>query len=439
VNAQQARRVLDRLVGYQISPLMWRKIKPGLSAGRVQSVAVRLICDRESAIRGFTPEEYWSFTGSFSVGGEEFKAELTRLDGRRLVRPIEEHRAEENTVQADNNVVQVASEPEARRLAQDILRQQYRIGEISAREHNRRALPPFTTSTLQQDAARKLGWTARRTMSVAQQLYEGVELHSGSEGLITYMRTDSVRVNPEALASVREVIAQRYGEQYLPDKPNLYKSKSNAQEAHEAIRPTDNRRDPESIKQYLSSDQYKLYRLIFNRFLASQIRAAEFETKSLEVSGGPYTFRTSVTIVRFDGHLAVYGEERAADEQDKELPAVNTGDPAVLNGVAPQQHFTKPAARFTDATLVRALEDNGIGRPSTYAPIIETILQRGYVVRVARHFEPTEWGFVTTEMMEHYFPDIVDVGFTRELESRLDLIEQGQADWRDAGGSWSLP
>jgi len=432
VNAQQARRVLDRLVGYQISPLMWRKIKPGLSAGRVQSVAVRLICERETAIRGFNAEEYWSFTGDFLASGEQFNAELTRIDGKRLVRPIEEHRrAEENSVPSDNNVVQVASEQEARQLAEDIKRQEFRIGEIGNREHSRRAQPPFTTSTLQQDAARKLGWTARRTMGVAQQLYEGVDLESGSEGLITYMRTDSVRVNPEAIAGVREEIAARYGERYLPEKPNFYKSKSDAQEAHEAIRPTVASRDPKAIRKYLSTDQYKLYRLIFNRFLASQIRAAEFETKSLEVVGGPYSFRTSVTIVRFDGHLAVYGEERAADQADKALPAVNTGDPAVLNGVEPQQHFTKPPARYTDATLVRSLEENGIGRPSTYAPIIETILQRGYVVRVARHFEPTEWGFVTTEMMEHYFPDIVDVGFTREMETRLDLIEQGQADWRD--------
>jgi len=432
VNAQQARRVLDRLVGYQISPLMWRKIKPGLSAGRVQSVAVRLICERETAIRNFTPEEYWSFIGEFAAGGEQFSAELTRINGKRLVRPAEDHRrAEENTIQSDNNIAHIASEEEALQLVADIRQQQYQVGEISSREHSRRALPPFTTSTLQQDAARKLGWTARRTMNVAQQLYEGVELESGSEGLITYMRTDSVRVNPEAITSVRDLIAERYGERYLPEKPNFFKSKSDAQEAHEAVRPTAVTRDPEAIKQYLSTDQYKLYRLIFNRFLASQIRAAEFETKSLEVGGGPYTFRTSVTIVRFDGHLAVYGEERAADQQDKELPAVNTGDPAELKSIDHQQHFTKPPARFTDATLVRALEENGIGRPSTYAPIIETILHRGYVVRVARHFEPTEWGFVTTEMMEHYFPDIVDVGFTREMETRLDLIEQGQADWRD--------
>jgi len=432
VNAQQARRVLDRLVGYQISPLMWRKIKPGLSAGRVQSVAVRLICERETAIRGFTPEEYWSFVGDFSTAGEQFNAELTRINGKRLVRPAEDHRrAEENTIQSDNNIVHIASEEEARRLVAEIKQQRYQIGEISSREHNRRALPPFITSTMQQDAARKLGWTARRTMSVAQQLYEGVELESGSEGLITYMRTDSVRVNPEAIASVRELVVERFGLRYLPEKPNFFKSKSDAQEAHEAIRPTVVDRDPEAIKQYLSTDQYKLYRLIFNRFLASQIRAAEFETKSLEVIGGPYTFRTSITIVRFDGHLAVYGEERAADQQIKELPAVNTGDPAELTNLEQQQHFTKPPARFTDATLVRALEENGIGRPSTYAPIIETILNRGYVVRVARHFEPTEWGFVTTEMMEHYFPDIVDIGFTREMETRLDLIEQGQADWRD--------
>ena len=432
VNAQQARRVLDRLVGYQISPLMWRKIKPGLSAGRVQSVAVRLICEREEEIRAFTAEEYWSFTGSFAAHSEQFTAELNRIDGKRLVRPGEDHRrAEEDGEPATNNTVIVTNEAQAQELVADMQQQQFAIGELSTRQQARRAQPPFTTSTLQQDAARKLGWTARRTMNIAQQLYEGVELGSGSEGLITYMRTDSVRVNMDAIDSVRGEIVQRYGQEYLPEKPNFYKSKKGAQEAHEAIRPTNAGRDPQSIRQYLSTDQYKLYRLIYTRFMASQMMPAIFEIHSLEINGGPYSFRAAATNVKFQGHLAVYGEERSADHEIQRLPQVAEGDGVELAEVKPNQHFTKPPPRYTDATLVRTLEEFGIGRPSTYAPIIETIIHRNYVIRVARHFEPTEWGFVTTEMMEHYFPNIVDVSFTREMEEQLDSVEHGDSDWRD--------
>lgn len=429
VNAQQARRVLDRLVGYQISPLMWRKIKPGLSAGRVQSVAVRLLCERETEIRAFSSSEYWSFSGEFACAGHEpFSAELIRVDGKRISRPGEDLRREE---ELNGNTIVITGEQQAQELAARIKAASYSIGETGVREHQRRALPPFTTSTMQQDAARKLGWTARRTMSIAQQLYEGVELEGGSEGLITYMRTDSVRVAPSAVDEARSEIATRFGDRYVPDKPNVFKAKKGAQEAHEAIRPTSARREPDAIKSRLSSDQFKLYRLIYRRFLASQMPPAEFETRSVEVAGGPFLFRATATSITFNGHLAAYGEERAADHQARPLPAVATGDAAPLGELDTAQHFTKPPARYTDATLVRALEENGIGRPSTYAPIIETILHRGYVVRVGRHFEPTEWGFVTTEMMEHYFPDIVDVGFTREMEAMLDQVEHGQADWRD--------
>jgi DNA topoisomerase I len=428
VNAQQARRVLDRLVGYQISPLMWRKIKPGLSAGRVQSVAVRLICEREEEIRSFTANEYWTFDASFDAGnGRVIEASLARLNGMRLAHPGEEQRREEEDGATPRTITSLE---EAEALAADIRAQAYCAGNTALRAHSRRPQPPFTTSTMQQDAARKLGWTARRTMTVAQQLYEGVELAGGLEGLITYMRTDSVRVAPEAIIAVRDAIAQRYGPNYLPERPNTYTSKAMAQEAHEAVRPTDVLRDPESMAPFLSSDQLKLYRLIHFRFVASQVRPAEFETQSIEISGGPYLFRASVTSVKFLGFLAVYGDERAEDQQVAALPELPAGVPTPLLDVSSEQHFTKPSARFTDATLVKALEDNGIGRPSTYAPIIETILARGYVVRTARHFEPTEWGFVTTELMKHYFPDIVDIGFTREMEGMLDSVEEGREDWR---------
>lgn len=430
VNAQQARRVLDRLVGYQISPLMWRKIKPGLSAGRVQSVAVRLICEREEEIRGFSANEYWTFAARFSSSaGETFAAELVRLNGSRLAHPGEEQRREEegNSI---NSLRTVSNREEAEQIAADTLKHAYQAAGSSVRSHQRRPQPPFTTSTLQQDAGRKLGWTGRRTMNVAQQLYEGVEIAGGLEGLITYMRTDSVRVNAEAVESLRQQIGQRFGERYLPERPNTYVSKQNAQEAHEAIRPTDSARSPESLAPYLSTDQMKLYRLIYERFMASQMRPAEFETRTLELSGGPYIFRAGATTVKFMGFLAVYGDERAEDQQAAPLPELVEGTAVKIHEVKPEQHFTKPPPRFTDATLVKALEDNGIGRPSTYAPIIETIILRGYVVRLSRHFEPTEWGFVTTEMMKHYFPDIVDIGFTREMENELDEVEEGREDWR---------
>jgi DNA topoisomerase-1 len=439
VDAQQARRILDRLVGYKISPLMWRKIKPGLSAGRVQSVAVRLICEREEEVRAFKSSEYWSFAGEFTAAGsEEFPAELVRVKGKRLVRPGEESRREEEG-DGQNAKIVVSNEEDALKLADEIRAQTYTVSDINSREHNRRAQAPFTTSTLQQDGASKLGWTARRTMNIAQQLYEGVELAGGSEGLITYMRTDSVRVNAEAIEQVRKVAVEKFGSEFVPEKPNFYKSKKGAQEAHEAIRPTDARRTPDSIKAHLSTDQNKLYSLIYTRFVASQMRPAEFVTRTIELTGGDFSFRASNTQVSFLGHLRVYGEERAADKKVAPLPAINTGEGAVLKHVEPQQHFTKPPPRYTDATLVRTLEEFGIGRPSTYAPIIETIFYRGYVVRVGRHFEPTEWGFVTTEMMEHYFTDIVDVGFTSDLEERLDKIEHGQANWRDVLADFYTP
>lgn len=439
VNAQQARRVLDRLVGYQISPLMWRKIKPGLSAGRVQSVAVRLICERETEIRAFRPQEYWSFDALFGASGQSFNASLVRIGDKRLARPAGEADEPRRDEEAEGGgaSITISSAAEAEKLAADARQQSYKLGEVTRRKTTRRPSPPFTTSSMQQEAARKLGWTARKAMQVAQQLYEGIDVGSGAEGLITYMRTDSVKVSGEALDAVREAIGGRFGADYLPEKPNYYKSKSDAQEAHEAIRPTDMDRNPESIERFLNADQLKLYRLIYNRFLASQMKPAEFETASVELTGGQYTFRASATATLFRGFMAAYGDER--EGEGASIPHLPPGTVAKLDELKSNQHFTKAPPRFTDATLVKALEDNGIGRPSTYAAIIETIIARGYVVRVQRAFEPTEWGFVTTEMLTHYFPDIVDIGFTRDMEEKLDEVEEGRQDWRQLLGSFYTP
>jgi DNA topoisomerase-1 len=431
VDAQQARRVLDRLVGYSISPLMWRKIKPGLSAGRVQSVAVSLICDREREIEAFNPEEYWSFDGQFDADGKAFNAGLARIDGLRLVRPEgDEHRdgIEPEATKSDGKTITIRTTADAEKLADEMRQQRYAAGELTTRKQSRRPGPPFTTSTLQQDCAKRFGWSGKRTMQVAQSLYEGVDVGGGAEGLITYMRTDSVRVAQSAIDSLRELISQRFGEAYLPDKQNFYKTKGDAQDAHEAIRPTDAARTPEAVAAYLSTDQQKLYSLIWNRFVSSQMTPAEFETSAVELTGGRFVFRTTLTRLLFKGFLAVYGEARET-EAAAELPQLTPGQQAELTDVKSNQHFTKPPPRFTDATLIKALEDQGIGRPSTYAAIIETIINRNYVFRRARAFEPTEWGYVTTEMMRHYFPEIVDVHFTRDMEERLDSIEEGKLDW----------
>jgi DNA topoisomerase-1 len=420
---------------------MWRKIKPGLSAGRVQSVAVRLICEREREIEAFKTEEYWSFDGQFSADGKGFEASLARIDGLRLVRPEgDEHRdGTEITPAETGKTVTVRSRDEAEKLVAEMRAQRYSAGALTTRKQSRRPGPPFTTSTLQQDAAKKFGWSGKRTMQVAQSLYEGVDVGNGAEGLITYMRTDSVRVSQEAVSAVRELIGKRFGEPYLPGKPNFFSNKKDSvQDAHEAIRPTNAARTPETVAQYLSSDQQKLYGLIWNRFVSSQMTPAEFETSAVELAGGRFIFRTTLTRLLFKGFLAVYGDAREGAEAP-ELPQLAPGQTADLADVKSNQHFTKPPPRYTDATLIKALEDQGIGRPSTYAAIIETIINRNYVVRRARAFEPTEWGYVTTEMMQHYFPDIVDVGFTREMEERLDSIEEGKVDWRAMMGEFYKP
>jgi DNA topoisomerase-1 len=437
VDAQQARRVLDRLVGYQISPLMWRKIKPGLSAGRVQSVAVRLICEREREIEAFKPQEFWSFDGEFSADGSSFSAGLARIDGLRVARPDGEENRDgtegagpSNGPVNDGKTITIRNAAEAEALVAEMNRTAYTAGELSTRKQTRRPGPPFTTSTLQQDAARKFGWSGKRTMQIAQQLYEGIDVGSGAEGLITYMRTDSVRVGAQAVEAVRDLIGSRFGADFLPEKANFYKTKSDAQDAHEAIRPTAPSRTPESVGSFLSTDQFKLYSLIWTRFVSSQMTPAEFETAAVDISGGRFVFRATSTRLVFKGFLAVYGEARE-DISAQPIPRLAPRQTVALDDVKSNQHFTKAPPRYTDATLVKALEEQGIGRPSTYAAIIDTIIQRNYVVRSKRAFEPTEWGYVTTEMMQHYFPDVVDTGFTRDMEERLDSIEEGKADWRE--------
>ncbi len=422
VNAQQARRILDRLVGYKLSPLLWRKIRGGLSAGRVQSVALRLIVDREREIEAFVPTEYWSIAGTFATSAEEtFDARLVARDGERLGGP------------GENGATVIPSEADARAIADDLPRQAYAVGEVRRRDQARNPAPPFSTSALQQDANRKLGYSASRTMAVAQQLYEGLDLgDEGTVGLITYMRTDSVRVVPSAQQEAREYITRSFGKAYLPDKPRQYRSRAGAQGAHEAIRPTSLTRTPDRLKRHLKSDQFRLYRLIWDRFLASQMAAAVLDTLSVDITGGRYLFRATGSRVTFPGFLILYREATDNGDDDREgwLPPLAAGDSLTLAKVDPGQHFTQPPPRFSEATLVRALEEKGIGRPSTYAPIIETVKKRGYVTSRDRRLQPTDIGRLVTDLLVEHFPDIVDVDFTAGLEGDLDRIEEGHADWR---------
>jgi DNA topoisomerase-1 len=414
VSAQQARRVLDRLVGYKISPVLWRKIRRGLSAGRVQSVAVRLICDREQAIQAFVAEEYWSIAGEFvTEKGDKFTAELVKIGGE----PIK-----------------IGNEAAASEIIAAVRKAAYAIAALQSKKTSRHPYPPFITSTLQQEANRKLGFSGQRTMRIAQELYEGVSLGKTSEGLITYMRTDSVRCTSESVSNARRVIGSLFGAAYVPESPNYYKSRKDAQGAHEAIRPTDPSRHPDAIKQFLTNDQYKIYKLIWQRFIASQMASAQLVQHSIDVEGDKFLFRATATETIFDGFLKLY-EESADQNCDKAssvaLPqGLSEGQRVTLSDAKGAQHFTKPPARYTDATLIRALEEDGIGRPSTYAPIIETIITRGYVRREKRVLIPTEWAFVVIELMNKYFPDIVDVGFTRDMEEKLDSVEEGSQDWR---------
>ena len=412
VNAQQARRVLDRLVGYKISPILWAKVKKGLSAGRVQSVAAKMICDRENEIDTFLPEEYYNIAGRFMVNGAELTARFYGENGEKM----DVHTREEC----------------------DALLARAREGAYSVRaikKSERRKLPaaPFTTSNLQQEASRKLNFNTGKTMQIAQQLYEGVELAGeGLQGLVTYIRTDSTRISDEALASVREMIQSTYGEPFLPAEPNIYKSRKTAQDAHEAIRPTDISRRPEAIKASLTRDQFRLYRLIYDRFVSSQMTPAVFDTLSADIAGeNGLTFHLAGQKMKFAGFTVVYEEvlDDAVEEKDISLPDLEEGMSASLLDVTGEQRFTQPPPRYTEASLVRALEEKGIGRPSTYAPTISTIITRGYVARENKRLIPTELGKIVNDLMCKNFPDIVNIQFTADMEEKLDDVEKGQVDW----------
>ncbi|MEW6274307.1 MAG: type I DNA topoisomerase [Bacillota bacterium] len=413
VNSQQARRILDRLVGYSLSPLLWQKVKKGLSAGRVQSVAVRLICDREEEIRAFVPEEYWTLTAIFQ--GRKNKSFAARLF------KIGEEKAE------------IPNQARLEEILHELADAEYRVGKISRQNKVRQPAPPFTTSTLQQEAYRKLHFTARRTMAVAQQLYEGLDLgEEGPVGLVTYIRTDSNRVADSARDEARSYILEKFGAEFIPGEPRKAPAKGKIQDAHEAIRPTSLYREPETVKKYLTQDQYRLYKLIWSRFLASQMSPAFIETTSVDIAAGRFIFRATGSVVKFSGFMQVYVEspdEPENEEEGRVLPELTEGDPLELKSLEPKQHFTQPPPRYTDATLVKTLEEKGIGRPSTYAPIVETIQKRGYVVRENRQFVPTELGMVVVDLLKKHFPEIIDVEFTATVEEKLDLIEEGELDW----------
>ena len=414
VDAQQARRVLDRLVGYKISPLLWAKIKKGLSAGRVQSVATRMVVDREHEIDTFEPEEYWHVSATLRSGAQRMEARLYALDGKRA--------------QIDN-----AQQAEAARAR--IEQGGFTIKSVKRSERRKHPAPPFTTSNLQQEASRKLGFTTAKTMQIAQQLYEGVDIEGrGTLGLISYIRTDSVRLSEEAVAGAREMIAERYGAEFVPEKPNVYKGRKSAQDAHEAIRPANLDLRPEDIKASLTRDQFNLYRLVYLRFVACQMADAVYETQQIEVaSESGVTLRCTGERMKFAGFTAVYEEGR--DEPEEETAGgmmdVQEGSEAKVEATDATQHFTQAPPRYTEASLVRALEEKGIGRPSTYAPTISTILARGYVMREKKQLFPTELGVMITDMMKEYFSDIVDIAFTAGMEEQLDDVEAGKRQWRE--------
>ena len=417
VDAQQARRVLDRLVGYKISPLLWAKVKKGLSAGRVQSVATRMVVMREEDIESFIPEEYWDvlvkLNNPNSRGKKaQFTARLASIDGKKA---------------------EISNAEEAEAAVARINKAHFAVTGVKLGEKHKMPAAPFTTSSLQQEASRKLGFTTAKTMQIVQQLYEGVDLEGeGTQGIVTYIRTDSVRISDEALSSLRSYIGQRFGEEYLPAKPNEFKGRKNAQDAHEAIRPTDVNRTPDQIKGSLTKEQYNLYRLIYNRFLACQMGPAVYETMTLELAGDGVALRFYGEHKKFAGFTSVY-EESTDDEtasSETTLPQLKEGDAVTVEDVISEQHFTQPPSRYTEASLVRALEEKGIGRPSTYAPTITTIIARGYVSREKKRLYPTELGRMVTSMMEEYFKDIVDTEFTADLEDKLDTVEESGCDWK---------
>lgn len=414
VDAQQARRILDRLVGYEISPILWRKVRKGLSAGRVQSVATRIICDRENEIRDFVPEEYWNITAKLreTSGKKSFEAKYFGENGSK--------RDLRNEKDAGEVLARIQDKP-------------FTISEVKEGVKTRHPAPPFTTSSLQQEASRKLGFTTKRTMMIAQQLYEGIELGGkGAVGLISYIRTDSVRIASEAQLAARSFVAGRFGDRYVPEKPNFYKGREGAQDAHEAIRPTSVDNEPALIKDHLTSEQFRLYKLVYERFLASQMSDASFATTQVSLNCEGATFRANGIRTTFDGFTAIYTEGRD-DTQEKEttLPELAAGETCKAEKIESEQKFTQPPPRYTEATLVKALEEKGIGRPSTYSPTISTIVERGYIAREKKQLVPTELGFVVNRFMLENFDEIVDVQFTAMMEGQLDDVEEDKVGWVD--------
>lgn len=421
VDAQQARRILDRLVGYKLSPLLWKKVRKGLSAGRVQSVAVRLICEREEEVNKFKSQEYWDIEAKLAKGKSEFLARLAAKGSSPLgVRPQEKGKV-------------IASETEAKQIVREIEDQPFIVKEVRKKEQRRFPAPPFITSTLQQDAARKLGFSAKKTMTLAQKLYEGEEVAGeGRVGLITYMRTDSVRIAAEAEAEVRKYISASYGASFLPPAPIKYKKRKTAQDAHEAIRPTSIQRTPDKVKEGLDADEFRLYELIWKRFVACQMMPAIFDQTAVDIAAGEYIMRSNGSVIKFEGFLKLYEESRDdGEEESKEgfLPELTVDETLKQLGVKAQQHFTEPPPRYTEASLVKELEQKGIGRPSTYAPIISTIQDRGYVTKEGKALKPTEIGITTNGLLVKSFPKIMDVKFTAEMEDKLDDIIEKKENW----------
>ncbi len=413
-NAQQARRILDRIVGYKLSPFLWKKVRRGLSAGRVQSVTVRIIIDRENEIRNFITQEYWSIDGKFTAPSSKksFSAKLATIKGKKA---------------------SISNKEEADNILSSLKDAEFNVTGVKKSVHKKMPSAPFTTSTMQQEASRRLGFQARRTMKAAQELYEGIEVADlGAVGLITYMRTDSLRISDEARASAYEYIEAKYGNEYIPPEPKIYKTKKNAQDAHEAIRPSMPNLTPTQIKDSLSSDQYKLYKLIWERFIASQMANALLDTVSVEITANDCIFKASGYSIKFDGFTVLYEETKDDEGEEKNvLPEILKQDKLKIVSLDGNQHFTQPPARYTEASLIKALEENGIGRPSTYAPTITTIISRNYVERDAKQLKPTALGEVTTDLMKEHFKDIVDVKFTAQMEQNLDDVEAGKKSWVD--------
>lgn len=419
VYAQQARRILDRIVGYKLSPLLWRKIKKGLSAGRVQSVAVRLICEREEEIEKFVPEEYWSLTAQLEAEKKKFAAKLFKYQGQKI---------------------EIKSQEEIEKVLKDLQEKEYRVAKISKKLSKKSAPEPFTTSTLQQEASKRLNFSAKKTMQVAQTLYEGLELGEyGQTGLITYLRTDSTRISLEAKEKAQEYIQKLYGKEYVGLVKKAKEPKGKVQDAHEAIRPTDIEKEPEKIKQYLSNDQYKLYKLIWERFLASQMSDAQYDVTTVEIAAGDYLFKATGSVLKFAGFTKIYQVEEEEGEEKEKLPPLREEQILTLVNLEPKQHFTEPPPRYTEASLIKALEEKGIGRPSTYAPILDTIVKRGYVEKEKKQLKPTELGRIVVDLLKEHFPDIIDVEFTAEMEEKLDRIEEGETNWIDVLRSFYEP